>query len=52
SDKRVSEEARSNRRLLADAMRKNGFVPYSKEWWHFTLAREPFPQTCFNFVVQ
>lgn len=52
SDKRVSEEARSNRRLLADAMRKNGFVPYGKEWWHFTLAHEPFPQTYFDFVVQ
>ena len=52
SDKRVNEEARSNRRLLAEAMKKNGFVPYGKEWWHFTLAREPFPQTYFDFVVK
>lgn len=52
SDRRVSEEARSNRRLLADAMRKAGFVSYGKEWWHFTLANEPFPQTYFDFVVQ
>lgn len=52
SDKRVSEEARSNRRLLADAMKKAGFVPYGKEWWHFTLANEPFPQTYFDFVVK
>ncbi len=52
SDKRVSEEARSNRRLLADAMKKAGFVPYGKEWWHFTLANEPFPQTYFDFVVE
>ena len=52
SDTRVSEEARSNRRLLSDAMRKNGFIPYGKEWWHFTLAHEPFPQTYFDFVVK
>ena len=52
SDRRVSEEARSNRRLLADAMRKSGFVPYGKEWWHFTLAHEPFPQTYFDFPVR
>ena len=52
SDRRVSEEARSNRRLLADAMRKAGFVPYGKEWWHFALANEPFPQTYFDFVVK
>jgi zinc D-Ala-D-Ala dipeptidase len=52
SDKRVSEEARSNRRLLADAMKKAGFIPYGKEWWHFTLANEPFPRTYFDFVVK
>jgi D-alanyl-D-alanine dipeptidase len=51
-DRRVSEEARSNRRLLADAMRKAGFIPYGKEWWHFTLAREPFPQSYFDFPVK
>lgn len=52
SNRQVSEEARSNRRLLSDAMRKNGFVPYGKEWWHFTLAHEPFPQTYFDFAVK
>jgi zinc D-Ala-D-Ala dipeptidase len=52
SDRRVSEEARSNRRLLADAMRRSGFIPYGKEWWHFTLAHEPFPQTYFDFEVR
>jgi D-alanyl-D-alanine dipeptidase len=52
ADRRLSEEARSNRKLLADAMRKGGFLPYGKEWWHFTLAREPFPQTSFDFPVK
>ncbi len=52
SDKTVSAEAQSNRRLLADAMRRRGFMPYSKEWWHFTLRNEPFPNTFFDFPVR
>ena len=52
SDTSVSEEARANRRLLADAMRRSGFRGYSKEWWHFTLNREPFPHTYFDFPVR
>lgn len=49
---KVSEAARANRKLLADAMRKGGFLPYDKEWWHFTLANEPFPETYFDFPVR
>ncbi|MEA2988244.1 MAG: zinc D-Ala-D-Ala dipeptidase [Alphaproteobacteria bacterium] len=52
SDRSVGEEARRNRALLAEAMTGGGFKPYDKEWWHFTLAREPFPNTYFDFVVQ
>jgi D-alanyl-D-alanine dipeptidase len=52
SDKSVSAQAQANRRLLADAMRRRGFVPYSKEWWHFTLGKEPFPDTYFDFPVR
>ena len=52
SDKSVSPQAQSNRRLLADAMRRRGFAPYSKEWWHFTLRREPYPNTFFDFPVR
>jgi zinc D-Ala-D-Ala dipeptidase len=29
-----------------------GFRPYNKEWWHFTLANEPFPNTYFDFPVR
>jgi D-alanyl-D-alanine dipeptidase len=32
-------------------MQKHGFNPYSKEWWHYTLAGEPFPSTYFDFDV-
>jgi D-alanyl-D-alanine dipeptidase len=48
----ASEEARRNRALLADAMRRGGFRPYAREWWHFTLAREPFPNSYFDFSVR
>jgi D-alanyl-D-alanine dipeptidase len=37
---------------LAAAMTRGGFRPYDKEWWHFTLAREPFPHTYFDFPVR
>jgi D-alanyl-D-alanine dipeptidase len=52
SDTTVGAEARRNRALLADAMRRHGFVRYVKEWWHFTLGGEPFPGTYFDFPVQ
>ena len=52
ADKRVSEEARKNRALLVGAMTRGGFRPYHKEWWHYTLANEPFPDTYFNFPVR
>ena len=48
----ISQEARANRDLLATAMTRRGFSPYDKEWWHFTLGREPFPQTYFDFPVR
>jgi D-alanyl-D-alanine dipeptidase len=52
SDRSVSAQAQKNRALLADAMRRGGFQPYSKEWWHFTLASEPFPDRYFDFPVK
>jgi D-alanyl-D-alanine dipeptidase len=51
-DANVSAAARANRALLAAAMRRRGFRPYVKEWWHFTLAGEPFPNTYFDFPVR
>lgn len=49
---KVSAEARANRKILADAMRARGFIPYEKEWWHFTLRHEPFPNSYFDFPVR
>lgn len=48
----VGEAARGNRKLLADAMARRGFRAYAKEWWHFTLNHEPFPDTYFDFPVR
>jgi len=47
----ISEKQHENRMLLRDLMVKNGFMPYEKEWWHFTLADEPFPDTYFDFSI-
>jgi zinc D-Ala-D-Ala dipeptidase len=48
----VSAQARENRAVFAAAMRRRGFQPYPREWWHFTLAHEPFPGTYFDFPVK
>lgn len=48
----VSAQARANRRLLAEAMARRGFRGYAKEWWHFTLNREPYPDRYFDFPVR
>jgi zinc D-Ala-D-Ala dipeptidase len=48
----ISPEAKANRAVLVGAMRHHGFRPYDKEWWHFTLSHEPFPETYFDFPVR
>ena len=52
ADPSIGAEAHKNRMLLAAAMRRRGFRGYDKEWWHFTLRGEPFPDTYFNFPVK
>jgi len=52
ADRTVPTEACANRQILAAAMKRRGFRPYVKEWWHFTLANEPFPGTYFDFPVR
>jgi zinc D-Ala-D-Ala dipeptidase len=52
SDRSISAAAQKNRALLAQAMRARGFRPYDKEWWHFTLRHEPYPETYFDFPVR
>jgi D-alanyl-D-alanine dipeptidase len=52
ADPTIGAAQHANRMLLAGAMRKHGFRGYDKEWWHFTLRNEPFPQTYFDFPVR
>src|SRR5215468_5315049 len=52
SDTSVSDQAQQNRALLAAVMIRGGFRPYDREWWHFTLNNEPFPDTYFDFPVR
>ena len=47
----VTEEQYENRMFLQRIMVRNGFLPYSCEWWHFTLKDEPYPETYFEFPV-
>lgn len=47
----LSTQQRANRMLLQQVMTRHGFKPYPKEWWHFTLIDEPYPDTYFDFVV-
>ncbi len=49
---RVGPEQRMGRLLLKLLMEKHGFQGYDKEWWHFTLNAEPFPDTFFDFPVE
>lgn len=48
----ISAEQRAHRMLLQSLMTQHGFRPYPKEWWHFTLENEPYPETYFDFPVQ
>jgi len=48
----ITKKQRANRLLLRNIMISNGFKPYEKEWWHFTLKNEPFSKTYFNFPIR
>lgn len=48
----VKPEQRAARLLLKTLMESHGFNGYDKEWWHFTLKDEPFPDTYFDFPME
>lgn len=52
NDPEQPSDARAHRLLLASVMKLHGFKPHSYEWWHFTLADEPYPNTYFDFPVR
>ena len=52
AERRISETQFRNRMLLRSVMMKHGFKPYPEEWWHFSLADEPYPDTYFDHPVR
>ncbi|MCP2167134.1 D-Ala-D-Ala dipeptidase VanX [Goodfellowiella coeruleoviolacea] len=40
-----------HRQHLCAIMESCGFRRYDREWWHYTLADEPYPDTYFDFPV-
>jgi zinc D-Ala-D-Ala dipeptidase len=52
ANKQIELQQRTNRMLLKTLMEKQGFKNYDKEWWHFTLKDEPFPNTYFDFIIE
>ena len=48
----IGPKQRQNRLMLKSVMEKYGFRNYRKEWWHYTLRNEPFPNTYFNFIIK
>jgi zinc D-Ala-D-Ala dipeptidase len=40
-----------NRQYLRSIMEACGFSSYDREWWHYTLKDEPFPDTYFDFPI-
>lgn len=52
SYKDLTEAQQQNRQILQTVMQNKNFRNYPKEWWHFTLRWEPFPDTYFDFPVE
>ena len=48
----LEPEQQQNRQMLVDVMTRHGFKNYEKEWWHYTLDNEPFPNTMFDFPIE
>ncbi len=49
SSTKINLIQRKNRIILKNLMQMFGFLPYEKEWWHFTIKKEPFPNKYFDF---
>ncbi len=48
----ITLEQKANRILLKNIMAQCGFRSYDKEWWHYTLVDEPYPDRYFDFIVE
>lgn len=48
----VSARASALRSLLRAVMTTSGWEGYDREWWHFSLVDEPYPETYFDFPLE
>ncbi|MBQ0064770.1 MAG: M15 family metallopeptidase [Firmicutes bacterium] len=48
----ISKEQKENRMYLRKVMLENGFIAFPSEWWHFSLEKEPYPDTYFDFPIR
>lgn len=48
----ITRNQHAVRLLLKRRMEKHGFKSHPKEWWHFSLIKEPFPKKYFDFPVE
>ena len=48
----VTQVQRWNRFRLRDAMERGGFQNFPKEWWHYTLRDEPYPDHYWNLPIR
>jgi D-alanyl-D-alanine dipeptidase len=48
----IEDKYKIKRDYLKNKMISHGFKPYSKEWWHFSLAEALFPDSYFNFPIE
>jgi D-alanyl-D-alanine dipeptidase len=42
-NKGITEDAKKHRNLLQQTMKDHNFIPYSREWWHFSYTHYPYP---------
>ncbi|MEV7095890.1 D-Ala-D-Ala dipeptidase VanX [Amycolatopsis sp. NPDC051045] len=47
----ISPVDAANRRHLRSVMEDCGFDSYDREWWHYSLTDEPYPDTYFDFPI-
>ena len=47
----ITQTDARNRRSLRSLMESCGFSSYEREWWHYTLEHEPYPDTYFDFPI-
>ena len=47
----VTRVEASNRQYLCSIMADCGFSSYDREWWHYTLKDEPYPDSYFDFPI-